>query len=81
MGERVGQDLQRPAQDVLHRAGPAPGHRRRCGRRRLDRGRRATARGRVLRDSRDAVTTLESALASPADVLAFGPAREDRKFA
>lgn len=41
----------------------------------------ATARGRVLRDSRDAVTTLESALASPADVLAFGPAREDRKFA
>jgi adenylosuccinate synthase len=41
----------------------------------------ATARGRRLRDSRDAVGALESALGAPAEVLAFGPAREDRKLA
>lgn len=41
----------------------------------------ATGRGRPLADSRDAVITLERALAAPAQVLAFGPARPDRKFA
>ena len=41
----------------------------------------ATARGDVLADSRAAITALESALGAPAEVLAFGPAREDRKFA
>ena len=42
---------------------------------------RASGTGRELRDSRDAVVTLERALGAPAQVLAFGPARADRKVA
>jgi adenylosuccinate synthase len=41
----------------------------------------ATAEGAGLRDSRHAVTVLEAALGAPAQVLAFGPARADRKVA
>ena len=41
----------------------------------------ASGRGRVLADSRDAVITLERALGAPAQVLAFGPDRADRKVA
>ena len=41
----------------------------------------ASGRGRVLADSRDAVITLERALGAPAQVLAFGPDRADRKMA
>jgi len=42
---------------------------------------RASGTGRELRDSRDAVVTLERALGAPAQVLAFGPGRVDRKVA
>jgi hypothetical protein len=34
-----------------------------------------------LAGSRDVVVTLERALGAPVQALAFGPAREDRKFA
>lgn len=43
--------------------------------------REATGRGRALAGSRDVVVTLERALGAPVQALAFGPAREDRKFA